>query len=274
MPTSQLNVIKIGGSVITHKHERDSFNKEATVAVARHIPPGTLLVHGTGSFGKPPAIQFGYLHGIIRNDGQRAILHVRQKLATLNGMFVNTLLEHHGAALGISATTIFSDVGRISFSGRRLIDRCLDRNITPVIFSDLIFFGEDSLRVLSSDQIVSILSTIYHPQRVVFATDVDGVHTTSGPPGIYDYLTPADLQNKVFISRSRSDVSGGMHDKLEFAVRAANSCSDCIILNGLHPERISRFCEGDQQVIGTRVVEKIPKSALAAQGRSSSGARQ
>lgn len=267
MSASVLNIIKIGGSVITRKDKKDCFDPKAAAAVAAQIPRGSILVHGSGSFGKPTAIELGYLCGVIHRKEQRKILHVRQKLATLNNLFMEMLIEHHGPAVATSATAIFSDTARISFSGRRLIDKLLARGITPVIYSDLIMYGEDKLRVLSSDEIVSILAPIYRPKHIVFATDVDGVYRSDNLADIYSVLTPHDLRTRIFIARSHNDVTGGMHGKLECAVKAARFSLRCIILNGLHPDRIRRACEGARDVPGTLVYAKqrqrhvVPRSA-------------
>lgn len=255
-----MNIIKIGGSVLTDK-ESGAFDKSAAVAIARNLPSQSIVVHGSGTYGKPPAIEFGYIDGVVKKDLISSILHVRQMLALLNGQFVNTLLENGTSAVGLSAFALFSDDGkRTRFVGHRVIESCFAREITPVIYSDFIFYKHDCLRVLSSDHIVSILARKYRPANAVFATDVDGVfkpamsgHTVKA---IFKHLDRGMLRrNDAGIKRDELDVTGGMFAKVIYAMESARYAARCIILNGHRSARIRTFCAGSR-VPGTMVSYK------------------
>lgn len=256
-----LNIIKIGGSVITSEHADGMFHADAAKKIAKNVPPKSVLIHGSGLYGKPPAIEHGYLDGMVKKDRIGAVLYVRQKLSALNALFVDTLLGSGTAAFGVSASIIFFQRGgTLLFTGHGIMEGCLKRGVVPVIYSDFIFYRDDRLRVLSSDEIVYALAKKYRPRNTVFATNVEGVFMpgrTSGP--IFDTIDAPALSRKCKgIVKDPLDVSGGMYDKLWYAVRAASYSPRCIILNGYKSERIKRFCRG-ARVAGTMIVGKAAR---------------
>ena len=246
-------IVKIDGNVISQRDQRDCFDREAAAALAAEIPYPSVLVQGPGPLGSHFSAECRCLADTVGRQHKQNLLCARQKLAAFNNLFMEILLQYHGPAIAISATALFSDTARISFSGRRFIDKLMARGITPVIYSDLIFHGNGGLRVLTGDEIVSLLSPIYRPEYAIFATDVDGVYCSERSDEIYQHLSSQDLRTRLFISRSGNNISCGVHSKLEFACKAAGFSSNCIILNGLHPSRIRQCCEGAQDVRGTWV---------------------
>lgn len=261
-----LNLIKIGGSVITNKEEECSFRRAAAAQIAKNVPPRTIVVHGSGAYGKPPAIKHGYLDGIIQPERISHILYVRLRLATLNTLFVDMLLNNSVPAFGVSASLLFThNRGRLSYRGDDLITDCIKRNIVPVIYSDFIIYRGGSLRVLSSDEITFAMARRYKPRHTIFATDVDGVLKREGDtpqkrPEIFQYLYAGNKDAVIKdVGRSTLDVTGGMYEKIRFALRAAEHSRHCIILNGHKGGRIKSFCAGEK-VVGTRIGTRRPES--------------
>ena len=253
------HIIKIGGSVIAPNATREAFRHDVVRKIGADIPGGSILVHGSGAYGKPAAVKHGYLNGVVQHELIGEILYVRQQLAELNTLFVNAVLSSGTLAFGISAATIFSNRGsRVRFSGKPVIENCFARQMVPVIYSDFIFYRDDCLRVLSSDEIVYLLSSIYTPMNTVFATNVDGVYRPGSSGASYGQLYRhisweiMEQAGTGGLHRDPLDVTGGMHDKVIYALRSARYSRNCVILNGYNSERIRAFCAGEE-IMGTRV---------------------
>lgn len=260
------NIIKVGGSVITFKRDEGSFNRAAAGRIAAALPANTLIVHGSGSFGKPPAIRYGYLDGIVVRERLLPILEVRQALSRLNGLFVQELLANGIPAVGLSATSMFTHAGRdTECPGAALLGDLAGRGVVPVVYSDFIGYGADKLRVISSDQIVADLAAAFRPRNTLFATDVDGVLDDRDGGTVLPRVGTDFLElYGTAVKRSGSDVTGGMYDKIAHALKCARHSERCIVVNGHHPQRIARFCAGAPDVPGTRILfERCGRGARA-----------
>ncbi len=256
-----VHVIKFGGSLLTVKGSPETYNGRAS-RLLDGLRTNSIVVHGSGSFGKPPAVRYGYLDGIVSKDKICSIMHVRAALSRLNGMFLEDFARQRIKAAGISATSLFcrSEKGRLLFTGQTVIRRFLESGVVPVVYSDFIQSEEGTWRVLSSDDIVVRLARKFKPHNVVFATDVDGVmlNYESGNGSLCrEVQTDSVSELKRHIRRESLDLTGGMLDKLLYAARAVRFARRVAIVNGNFPRRIGEFCDG-KEVIGTRIIQKGP----------------
>ena len=93
----KINIIKFGGSIISESNSGTHFNFKNTERLAQELSPfykGSVLVHGTGHVGKPPAIKYGYVkNGIIAKEDKLLALEIKSSIRRLNQLVVDTLLS-------------------------------------------------------------------------------------------------------------------------------------------------------------------------------------
>lgn len=232
--------IKAGGSVITREGEKPVFDRASArrlaAALSRLTEP-CLLVHGTGSFGKPPARRYGYLSGSIPAGKPVPVAAIRADLARLHGLLVAELSRAGVRALSCPGREYFRLArGRLSVCRKAELLRRLRSGFVPVVNSD-IFDCPAGLRVVSSDAILAAACAAFKPRRAVFLTGAPGLLDAAG-----ETLPQVRAQQLPAIRRAMpnpaGDVSGGMKGKLAEVMRITACGCDVLLADGRKPEII------------------------------------
>lgn len=238
-------IIKAGGSVITRKGGRPAFDRPAAARLARalvRLRAPLVLVHGTGSYGKPPAARYGYLSGRIK-PGSAPVARIKASLLELHSLFISELAAAGLKPVSCPGCSFFALAGgRPRLTAALALRGWLRRGFTPVINSD-IFMSGAGFRVVSSDALAGALAADLRPELAVFLTDVPGL---LGPGGA---LLPA-LSRAEFLAFSRglraprADVSGGMAGKAGEIARILAAGVDAAVLDGRRPEELLKLRAG------------------------------
>ncbi|GAX23201.1 hypothetical protein FisN_39Hh003 [Fistulifera solaris] len=253
-------LIKIGGSSVTVKDQKETFNETIvkwfteTIAdvvspfyrigdthdCALHEKPAVILVHGAGSFGHHTAKEFhmkGYPHNNseLNSNTMEGLAQTRFSVQKLNQRIVAELLAVGVKAVGISPC----------FGGLRNLDQfhehqswlidiireTLGAGLVPVLHGDACLYGS-SAAILSGDTLVEMCSSLAN--QIVFLTDVDGVFQSdpkTNPAARCIPSIPVDSEGNLVSSHviqatesSHShDVTGGLKTKLAAAIAIAAS---------------------------------------------------
>jgi glutamate 5-kinase len=232
--------IKAGGSVITREGEKPVFDRASArrlAAALSRLKEPCLLVHGTGSFGKPPARRYGYLSGAIPAGKPVPVPAIRAGLARLHGLLLSELARAGVRALSCPGREYFRLFrGRPLLCRKTELRRLLRSGRVPVVNSD-IFDSPAGLQVVSSDALLAAACEALKPRLAVFLTGADGLLNAAGEP------VPAVSARKLAAIRRgmpepAGDVSGGMKGKLAEVIRIAAGGSDVLLANGKRPEII------------------------------------
>ena len=242
----ELTIIKIGGSVITHKNSNvPSINRENIEMVAQQLKTLAaeqtarfLIIHGVGSYGHPIVKATG-IHEGIREQQQVFAFAQTQKLQNeLNCIIVEALQD-----VGIPAFPCQISNSAVMENGRLIefdltaIKGMLDLGIVPVGFGVPAYDRITGCSILSGDQSAPYFALKLKASKIIVASDVGGIYTTD--PKIHadarfiKTVNPADSQN---LERSLGgsidiDVTGGMRQKyLELAAVARAGISSRIVL--------------------------------------------
>lgn len=249
----QLNLIKLGGSVITRAGPSPLFaDNLARLAgeLRAHAGP-TVLVHGTGHVGKPWAIEHDFLReGLVPASKPQLAAAIAADLVGLNEAVVACLREAGIDARAVRPVDFFGEDMHTPRSPNRLagLREALAAGAVPVFHGDLMPLADGGHRVFSSDVMVAALSELLTPTHVLFLSDVDGVF----PPGVdggrgaepLAAISAADIDRIYRDAGDRRDVSGGMSAKIHHALRAAGHAQRCTIGNGLRPGRLEALLSG------------------------------
>lgn len=252
-----MQILKLGGSVITHKDEYFSPNTENIKRLADEISAAKeplIIVHGAGSFGHPVAKKYNISDGLKTSDQLVGFSETHQSMTRLNQIIVDALLEAEVPAFGISASSM------LVTKERRLVDvdlgiikGCLKLGLIPVMYGDAVLDTEQGFAILSGDQLIVRLAIDLEADRIIFGSDVNGIYTTNPK------LDPdAKLMERVSLSHmtaevggaTNTDVTGGMLGKLKEAEGAVEAGAEVVFLNANADNRVKSALLGEK-VMGT-----------------------
>jgi glutamate 5-kinase len=258
---SGASILKIGGSLITDKAREGVFREDCARRLAEEISAfgrAVLLLHGTGSFGKPPARRFGYMHGLLSRDQAAIVSQVEAVLEDLRGQFLRVLRGAGVASCPLSPSALFSTRrGALSWCEAGPVVRMLTHGICPVISGGIVADEESGFAVLSSDVMAARLALALTPCRLVLATDVPGLIDHDAGSTAPNVVTENDSRLLARIERRADDVTGAMEGKLKAGFEAARGGVDVHLVDGRVPGRVLRVLDGTD-VVSTRLVAHPP----------------
>ncbi|WP_405434807.1 isopentenyl phosphate kinase [Streptomyces anulatus] len=251
-------IVKLGGSLITTtdtagqpRVDEQRLTRLAEEIAATGLP--TVLVHGTGTFGKPAARRHDYLDGVITTGRQNVFAQVSTLLARLE-ISVLEALQRGGLCtvrVPLSGLCTYS-CGEIRLLNTDSVRLLLDHGITPVLGGNLAW-GVDGFAVYSSDILAADLAIPLHATGLIMATNASGVHLDHGASDrIHRELNADNPALTGSISLDRQDVSGGMRAKVRECGRTARNGIPTFIVDGRLPGNITAALSGEPHS-GTRV---------------------
>lgn len=228
-------IIKLGGSVITHRE--GDFDTENAHSLAREIVEygrNVVIVHGGGSYTKRVLLKHQVESDFLSSAQRVVIEQFREAMKGLNdlllGVFESAGLECVSIA---SHTVLTSDDGEIVDCNLSKARELLMDGITPVLFGDVLVDRARGYYACSGDQIASHLARILRPKMVLFLTDVDGVYEHYPPES--DQTKPLPTVDVTFLNHMHHNYEVGgrdMYGKIEQAIACTPFTELCCILNG------------------------------------------
>lgn len=256
-------VLKIGGSVITHKERRMTANHDNIRRISEEIATsrarGLILIHGGGSFGHPLAEEYGIQRGIHSEEQLIGVSKIHGAMVALNRMVVEALTDQGVPAMGISPSSfIIAEGGRIGPADFEVISTLADRGIIPVLYGDIVLDRAMGFSIISGDQLASRIAVDLKASRLLFGVDVDGVYTSNpriAPEArLIERLPTMKIKDALKAGEAlTTDVTGGMLGKVSEASRAAEAGVEVLIFNATRPENTYRALKGES-IRGTVIV--------------------
>lgn len=245
-----MDVIKIGGSLITYKNGYCSPNLSKIQEYAKVIKTisrdnNFIIVLGGGSFGN--AVPFKYN---IRNKYSSNIIDIAEmttKMFEWVTIFSNNLRENNIPAYPFQASSlILSTKNAIESTYFEVLSEVTEHGMIPVISGDLVFGRQNNdFHIFSSDYIPLALRRKFSIERFISLTDVDGLKKSLDDEGIIEEINDKNYKNLYnFAEKSNSqDFTGGMETKIKSLLNLAHNNIDCFIVNGKEPENLLNFYE-------------------------------
>jgi isopentenyl phosphate kinase len=248
-------VLKLGGSLVTDKRGGGGLREEALRRIGAGLATVSgrplILVHGGGARVHEVAKAQGVALGRSSPGGVEGLVKTAIETRRLNQAVTEILAEAGLRCLGIPSYTVFQTrAGKIVSAELDALFAALDNGLAPVLSGDVVFDRELGFTVLSGDAISVDLAIRLGAERLVFATDVDGVYDQPGGR----VLAELNLRRLAAVRFGDvGDVTGGMAAKVEEALRAAEAGVEVMIVNGLHPSRVLDALLG-RPTLGTRII--------------------
>ncbi len=260
-------IVKLGGSVFSDKSgEPENFRENVVRSIAGEIKDfypeeDFIVVHGGGSFGHPYAKEYRIRDGLLglsedalfwRKKGFSLTHHA---MLRANMKIVEVFIEAGLPAVSVSSSSVFlMDSDRVVYGDVEPVRKLIETGFVPVLFGDVAVDLARGVDILSGDQIVTYLTKLFRPRKVIFLMNVDGIY--DGKPGegtLLFELSPDEIDNLIerLAGSAGTDVTGGIINKLREAKEIARF-SEVWFVNGLVPGRLSGAIRGDG--FGTRIV--------------------
>jgi len=254
-------VLKLGGSVITHKEKPLTPNLPAIKRLASEISQANVsrlvLVHGGGSFGHPIAEQYTIMDGYKDRSQIIGFSKTRQAMIVLNKLVVDSLIQHNIPAVTVQPSScIITKQGRIQFMEERPLRKLLEMKFVPILHGDAVLDSDKGFAILSGDQLVSSLAIKLNAERIIIGIDVDGLYAsdpkTDPNAQLIQHATPQELrklQHKIEENKV-TDVTGGMLGKIMELIPAVEKGIQAIIINAAKPDNVYKALKSER-VSGT-----------------------
>jgi isopentenyl phosphate kinase len=261
-------IIKFGGSVITDKKVKYKFRPNVTDRLVKEFKSGIkkqqlILVHGAGSFGHILSKQYELDKGFRSPKQLSKVAEVKKDVRELNLKILQILIRNNLNPISISPSSVISNNNKsISKIDLTAFDKPMALQFIPVTYGDIVMDEALGFSICSGDQIILHLAKKYKPDRVIFATNVDGVCTKPPGRGIKTELIEKidlgsgpdlDLVKQIEAEMKVADVTGGIFEKLKISMEIAKSGVKTNIINGTVKNRL-RDCVKGRKVIGTTIL--------------------
>jgi len=274
MSAEETIFIKLGGSLITDKTQRDSPRLDVLermageIGEARRRRPGIRLLvgHGSGSFGHFAGREYRTREGILPDQAERSwygYAATGAAAARLNRLVTDTFV-----ASGLPAVTIQPSAtascrgGELQELHWRPIHRALDEGLLPIVHGDVAFDDVQGCTIISTEQIFAYLAAFLSPDRIVLVGTVDGVFTGDPLRDVVAAQIPiihaAESGNLSEMLRGSHgiDVTGGMATKVAVMAELVRSrpALTVQILSGEPSGAVLRALLEPELAAGSRIV--------------------
>jgi isopentenyl phosphate kinase len=268
-PTSNLQFLKLGGSLITDKDlprtaRLDVLDRLAgEIREAIHQKPELRLVvgHGSGSFGHVSGRRYGTRQGVSTPAQWLGFVEVWRDAAALDRLVVEALQGGGLPAIAMppSASVLAQD-GKVARWDLSVLSAALEHGLLPVVHGDVVF---DTIRggtILSTEDLFAYLARVMQPQRLLLAGREPGVWADyPSCTRLVNQITPSSLPQlaaSLFGSAS-TDVTGGMASKVEEMLALVSDVSgmEVLIFSGEIPGMVEQALLGSYP--GTRIIGDV-----------------
>lgn len=236
-------VLKLGGSLLTHKHiyctPNDAVLDAYARTLARHwesLHGRLVLVIGGGSFGNSVPLKYN-IADAAGPWAPRDVMKMTTKMFEWLSIVANKLRTYGVPAYPLQASSwITTHNGAPESVHTKPILHALELGLLPLLSGDLVFDAKTSFLIFSSDNIPEIIARTIPIRRVAMLTDVPGI--LASDQSIVPVITEANMTEVLQQAGSSSypDVTGGMRNKLLAALRLATSGVESVICDGRDPE--------------------------------------
>jgi isopentenyl phosphate kinase len=217
-----LTFLKLGGSLITDKHQPRSVRREvlarllAEVAEARAEAPDLQLVlgHGSGSFGHVEATRHGTRAGARTPEQWRGLAEVQHAAGLLNCEVVEAAWAAGVPVLNLppSASAVCVD-GRLEALAVAPVEAALAHGLVPLVFGDVAVDQVRGGTIVSTEDVLVHLAGVFRPDRVLLAGLEPGVLDRWPGGGVLPRIGSEDAVGGAQGAQGY-DVTGGMASKV------------------------------------------------------------
>lgn len=239
-------VLKLGGSVLTAKDDRETLDDRALGRAAEAVAASDeelVLIHGAGSFGHPHAAEYDVTETAGTHD-TAAVTAIHGAVTTLTQFVLARLHERDAPAVPVHPLSAgHRDADGETHLPTGAVETLLAEGFLPVTHGDGIAHAGEGMTVVSGDELVVRLADAVDADRVGVCATVPGVLDADGEviPSVESFDDVSDALG----ASDATDVTGGMAGK----VRRLLALDAPAFVFGL--AELDAFLSGE--AVGTRV---------------------
>lgn len=248
-----LVLIKLGGSVVTHKERAMTLNKRAVDRIIESllsVKIPIILIHGGGSFGHYWSVKYG-MHSKPERYSSEGIAVVHESMISLNQFIIKSMLKLKMNPYSIPPYSLILGKKPLPKKIFELAHMAKDK-IVPVTYGDIVYRTYHKYSILSGDELMTFISTVLRPKKVIFAINVDGIYED---PQTKNVIHTIDEKSLIKFSDVKLDITGGMKRKVREASKISLVGIDVHFVNGFKPERLLKIIE-NRETEGTVIKGK------------------
>lgn len=214
---ADLTVLKLGGALLTDKRVPDSLRAEVLAQVAAEIAAALaegllgrlLLVHGVGSFGHPPVLKYRLHKGFQSPQQLIQLTETQQNVMRLRLMIV-AAFQAAGVpvCLMLPSSCMTASGFRHQETYYTAVSGFLRLGMVPLLGGDVLPDDQNGFTVYGGDGIAVDMARHFGATRLIFATEVDGVHDR-------DPQQEPQAQRRPFLSLSQMSVQTEAHPQVD-----------------------------------------------------------
>lgn len=224
-------VLKFGGSVVTQKgREQVYIRKQLLTSIAKEIKRSfngknfqLILIHGAGSAGHQLAHKYGLKNGAGKDIKKwKGSIVSRLSNQKLNTQILDILIRNNLPVISTHTSTILIQKEQKIFDFNLvIIQEALKNNCIPLLYGEMVFDKTLGMTICSGDAIAAYLAKKFPVERILFASDVDGIfdqdpYLNKKARLIENIKLKEIFSNKIKLSRSHNvDTTGGIAGKLK-----------------------------------------------------------
>ena len=249
-----LTVIKLGGSLLTDKSKPYEARADLMRIIAQEIKAcvdeglieDLVLVHGVGSFGHPPVLEYK-LHKGYTGPEQFIPLSKTQRIVNEFRHLITKVFQEEGLPVNLlhPSSMVVAEKMRIANSFFEPIKGWMSLGMIPLLGGDLLYDQAMGFSVGSGDLLAVELARQLGAKRLIYAMDVAGFYSdnpkTNDEADLMEKVSLAQLVNilKDIEQKGAADASGAMKGKL-YSISTASD----LISSGLEVTLVSMMKEG------------------------------
>lgn len=256
LEVNNLTIVKLGGSVITHKGSSPpAMNQENLPRIAHELQTCTsqlIVILGGGAHGHQAAHRFGFDRSKTpTNQLLQGVPYIRHNMSILS-LEIERVLNKTGIGSVVMPPFVLATLHNkeIDTFSLKPIQRALQSSLTVITHGDVCFDSKLGAAILSGDTIAVYLARELNAKSLFIGTDVDGVleEDPKDNPGA-SHITKIDSTNRDSVlsktgPSAATDVTGGMAKKLEELFTLNAQDIDIAIFNLQVPGRLSSLLSG------------------------------
>ncbi len=265
---NDLVVVKLGGSLITHKRRPRTVRRadlsrlaDEIAALTRRSRRPLLLGHGSGSFGHVAAAVSGVHAGMVGTGARLGVSRTQAAASELHAIVMNALRAAGVAAYSVapSSAIIGRGVGQRPRVHIEPIMRALDNGLLPVTYGDIVMDRTCGCSICSTETALlefvrALRSAGRSCSTAMWLGDTDGILDSAGASLALVRSGDAAAARRLVGGAAATDVTGGMRHRLETALTLARIGVRSHLLDGRRPGILRRALRG-ASVPGT-IVER------------------
>jgi isopentenyl phosphate kinase len=241
-----MQLLKLGGSVITKKHEHMAADPKNIRVLARVVAKAwkngvrdLIIVHGAGSFGHTFVLKMKLNNGIRTAQQKLGYAKTHAACAYLSSLVVDALLDNGVPAISIPPSSVIRQHNkRIAKFDEKLVFGYLKAGFIPVLYGDMVPDTKLGGSVCSGDQIIAYLGK--KSKHIVLGTNVDGVLADGKVVPKITHRNFGKIRRHLRKSGA-PDVTGGMAGKINELLKVGKPA---YVVNAKKPERILALLMG------------------------------